>query len=134
MGFFSCSMRMARTIFFANRSSPKFFMMENVARLYSHNNHETKNEILKSFESIGYKVNVKILYYSNVRSIVSIWHLDNKTYYNKCLEHHVKYRPFFSPISINPRIARSLVNLSNCSLNNKIVDTFCNHEPCNIVR
>tara|TARA_B100000029_G_scaffold513694_1_gene614046 strand:- start:557 stop:1555 length:999 start_codon:yes stop_codon:yes gene_type:complete len=71
------------------------------------------------------KPDVKILYYSNVRSIVSIWHLDNETYYNKCLEHHVKYRPFFSPISIHPRIARSMVNLANCSLKNKIVDPFC---------
>jgi tRNA (guanine10-N2)-dimethyltransferase len=68
---------------------------------------------------------LKILYYANEKSIISIWEKENKTYYNKCLEHHIKYRPYFSPISIHPRIARSMVNLSNCPLGGSIIDPFC---------
>jgi DNA (cytosine-5)-methyltransferase 1 len=40
---------------------PKFFVMENVARLFSHNKGTTKDEIIKDFEKIGYKVDCKIL-------------------------------------------------------------------------
>lgn len=40
---------------------PKFFVMENVARLYNHNKGETRKEIIKDFEKIGYKVDCKIL-------------------------------------------------------------------------
>ena len=71
------------------------------------------------------KPDVKILYYADKMSIVSIWNREKETYYSQCLEHHIKHRPFFSPISIHPRIARSMVNLSNCSLKNKIIDPFC---------
>jgi len=40
---------------------PRFFVMENVARLFNHNNGETKKEIIKDFENLGYKVDCKIL-------------------------------------------------------------------------
>lgn len=40
---------------------PKFFVMENVARLYTHNKGETRNEIIKDFKELGYKVKCKIL-------------------------------------------------------------------------
>lgn len=40
---------------------PKFFVMENVARLYNHNKGETRTEIIKDFENLGYKVACKIL-------------------------------------------------------------------------
>ena len=40
---------------------PKFFVMENVARLYTHNKGETRKEIIKDFERLGYKVDCKIL-------------------------------------------------------------------------
>ena len=40
---------------------PKFFVMENVARLYTHKKGETRNEIIKDFEKLGYKVDCKIL-------------------------------------------------------------------------
>lgn len=40
---------------------PKFFVMENVARLYTHNKGETRNEIIKDFEKLGYNVDCKIL-------------------------------------------------------------------------
>ncbi|MDX4065010.1 DNA (cytosine-5-)-methyltransferase [Aliarcobacter skirrowii] len=40
---------------------PKFFVMENVARLYTHNKGETRNEITETFEDMGYKVKCKIL-------------------------------------------------------------------------
>lgn len=40
---------------------PKFFVMENVARLYTHNHGRTKDEIIDSFKKIGYRVDCKIL-------------------------------------------------------------------------
>ena len=40
---------------------PKFFVMENVARLHTHNKGETRKEIIKDFERLGYKVDCKIL-------------------------------------------------------------------------
>ena len=40
---------------------PKFFVMENVARLYTHKNGETRKEILRDFEDLGYKVDCMIL-------------------------------------------------------------------------
>lgn len=44
-----------------NIIKPKYFVMENVARLYTHNNGSTKNEIIGTFEEMGYKVECKIL-------------------------------------------------------------------------
>ena len=35
--------------------------MENVARLYNHSKGETRKEIIKDFEKLGYKVDCKIL-------------------------------------------------------------------------
>jgi len=40
---------------------PKIFVMENVARLYNHNKGETREEIIADFESLGYKVDCKII-------------------------------------------------------------------------
>lgn len=40
---------------------PSFFVMENVARLYTHNNGKTKEEIISKFKKIGYKVECKVL-------------------------------------------------------------------------
>ena len=40
---------------------PKFFVMENVARLFTHNKGETRNEIIQDFEKLGYNVDCKIL-------------------------------------------------------------------------
>jgi len=42
-------------------ANPKYFVMENVARLYTHNNHKTKEEIIEDFNKLGYKVECKIL-------------------------------------------------------------------------
>ena len=68
---------------------------------------------------------VKILYYAGTETIISIWDKTLETYYKGCLKHHIKNRPFFSPISIHPRIARSMVNLSNCSEGETMIDPFC---------
>jgi tRNA (guanine10-N2)-dimethyltransferase len=68
---------------------------------------------------------VKILYYAGTETIISIWDKTLETYYKRCLKHHIKNRPFFSPIGIHPRIARSMVNLSNCSEGETIIDPFC---------
>ncbi|TXD85268.1 DNA (cytosine-5-)-methyltransferase [Subsaximicrobium wynnwilliamsii] len=40
---------------------PKFFVMENVARLYTHNQGETRQEIIRDFEKLGYHVACEIL-------------------------------------------------------------------------
>lgn len=40
---------------------PKFFVMENVARLYNHNKGNTRKEIIDDFETLGYQVKCKIL-------------------------------------------------------------------------
>ena len=40
---------------------PKFFVMENVARLYTHNKGKTRNEIIKDFEKLGYNVDCNVL-------------------------------------------------------------------------
>jgi len=71
------------------------------------------------------KPDVKILYYSGEKTIISLWERDLETYYTKCLEHHIRYRPFFSPISIHPRISRSMVNLSNSTKGDRVIDPFC---------
>jgi|TARA_B110000438_G_scaffold49030_1_gene49445 tRNA (guanine10-N2)-dimethyltransferase len=68
---------------------------------------------------------IKILYYTGAETIISIWDQRSETYYKRCLKHHIKNRPFFSPISIHPRIARSMINLANCSENETIIDPFC---------
>lgn len=40
---------------------PKHFVMENVARLFTHNKGQTKIEIINTFQKMGYKVESKIL-------------------------------------------------------------------------
>lgn len=40
---------------------PKFFIMENVARLYTHNGWSTRKEIIKKFNDIWYNVEVRVL-------------------------------------------------------------------------
>ncbi|MDA3883380.1 MAG: DNA (cytosine-5-)-methyltransferase [Bacteroidales bacterium] len=40
---------------------PTYFVMENVARLYNHNKGNTRIEIIKDFENLGYKVECEIL-------------------------------------------------------------------------
>ena len=42
-------------------TKPKVFVMENVARLFSHNKGKTKKDIVDTFEKLGYKVDCKIL-------------------------------------------------------------------------
>jgi len=68
---------------------------------------------------------VKILFYAGSRTIISLREEDSTTSYKSCLKHHVRYRPYFSPISIHPRIARSMVNLANCSTDDTVLDPFC---------
>lgn len=40
-------------------------------------------------------------------------------------ERKVQFRPFFSPISLHPKIARVLVNLSSIKNNETLLDPFC---------
>jgi len=41
--------------------NPKMFVMENVARVYTHNNGKTRDEIISLFKKLGYKVDCQIL-------------------------------------------------------------------------
>ena len=83
------------------------------------------NKIPKHNETNLAHPDIKILYYAGTETIISIWDKTLETYYKGCLKHHIKNRPFFSPISIHPRIARSMVNLSNCSEGETMIDPFC---------
>ena len=42
-------------------TKPKYFVMENVARLYTHNQGTTRNEIIELFKTLGYSVDCKII-------------------------------------------------------------------------
>jgi len=44
---------------------PNYFVMENVARLFTHNQGETKKEIISVFENLGYHVKCKVLNTAN---------------------------------------------------------------------
>lgn len=62
---------------------PKIFLMENVARLFTHNNGRTKQEILDTFNKLGYTVECRVLDTANYgvpqhrRRIIFIGTLDN---------------------------------------------------------
>ena len=46
---------------FVELINPKMFVMENVARLATHNKGETLKEVVSAFETLGYQVNYKVL-------------------------------------------------------------------------
>lgn len=45
----------------SKKIKPKFIVMENVARLYTHNKGKTRLEIIREFEKIGYYMECKVL-------------------------------------------------------------------------
>ena len=68
---------------------------------------------------------VTIFFYSGRETFITLNNNDEKTAYKKCLKHHISLRPYFSPISINPRFARAMINMSNCKENEILLDPFC---------
>ena len=68
---------------------------------------------------------ITVLFYQNSKFFISLCNNDWETGYKKCLQHHISHRPYFSPISIHPRIARAMVNLSNCDKTGPLIDPFC---------
>ena len=71
---FSMAGKMGRTFFDDSRNylfkefvrvveilKPKIFVMENVARVYTHDKGKTRNQIISSFEKLGYNVDCKVL-------------------------------------------------------------------------
>jgi tRNA (guanine10-N2)-dimethyltransferase len=50
-----------------------------------------------------------------------VFELDRQQFENR----KVQYRPYFSPISLHPKLARSLVNLSAIKKNEVLLDPFC---------
>ena len=68
---------------------------------------------------------ITVLFYQNSKFFISLCNNNWETGYKKCLQHHISHRPYFSPISIHPRIARAMVNLSNCDVKEPLIDPFC---------
>ena len=68
---------------------------------------------------------VTVLFYKNKNFFISLKYSGKNTGYKKCLKHHISNRPYFSPIGIHPRIARAMINLSNCADDRTLIDPFC---------
>lgn len=68
---------------------------------------------------------VKILVFIGKRIMITLNNNEIRTSYKACLKNHVRYRPYFSPISIHPRIARAMINMSKCEDGDTIIDPFC---------
>jgi len=68
---------------------------------------------------------ITVLFYQNNGFFISLCNKNWDTGYKKCLRHHISHRPYFSPIGIHPRIARAMVNLSNCDGKKPLIDPFC---------
>ena len=68
---------------------------------------------------------VTVLFYQNKEFFISLKYAEIDTGYKRCLNHHISNRPYFSPIGIHPRIARAMINLSNCANDKTIIDPFC---------
>ena len=68
---------------------------------------------------------VTVLFYKNENFFISLKYSGKNTGYKKCLKHHISNRPYFSPIGIHPRIARAMINLSNCADDRTLIDPFC---------
>jgi tRNA (guanine10-N2)-dimethyltransferase len=89
-------------------------------------------EILKALANI-YSKNRKVILNNpdiEIRCLIT----DSKIYVGKKLvkidrsifeKRKVQFRPFFSPVSLHPRIARALVNLSNVKKDDILLDPFC---------
>ena len=68
---------------------------------------------------------VKLLVFIGKKIIIALNNNEIRTSYKDCLKNHVRYRPYFSPISIHPRIARAMINMSKCKKGDTIIDPFC---------
>ena len=68
---------------------------------------------------------VTVLFYQNKQFFISLKYAEIDTGYKRCLKHHISHRPYFSPIGIHPRIARAMINLSNCANDKPLIDPFC---------
>ena len=68
---------------------------------------------------------VTVLFYKNENFFISLKYSGKNTGYKKCLKHHISNRPYFSPIGIHPRVARAMINLSNCADDRTLIDPFC---------
>ncbi|RLF57001.1 MAG: hypothetical protein DRN27_08605 [Thermoplasmata archaeon] len=88
-------------------------IVQNLASIY------TKNKLVDLNEpdvEIYVIITDKKIYVG--RLIISI---DRKQYEKR----KVKFRPFFSPISLHPKLARALVNLTHVTSESSVLDPFC---------
>ena len=89
---------------------PKYFIMENVARVYTHRNGNTRMEILKTFTKLGYDVDCQIINsadYGVPQVRKRIIFIGN----NKCIKNifpkikTLKYKNVFEAISDLPKLS-----------------------------
>jgi len=129
--FFSCS----NSINEIKKNTKKYFidLPGSIAIRYT-NRSKNKNsqEIIKKIEEI-YTKNKKVNL-TNPDNEIRVFITDSKVYVGKKIividrsqyeKRKVQFRPYFSPISLHPKIARALVNLSGVKKNETLLDPFC---------
>jgi len=101
-------------------------------------NNRTKNKDISSLEvermvgeifAMRYKVDLKkpdfeirvILSDNKAYAGLKLFEIDRKSFEKRKAQH----RPFFSPISLHPKLARALVNISEVTENKTLLDPFC---------
>ena len=67
------------------------------------------------------EVPVRVLLSDRLHFFIEEGHIDRDQYEDR----HVRSRPFFSPISLHPRYARALVNLTQVRKGQTMLDPFC---------
>ena len=129
--FFSCS----KSIKEIKKNTKKYFidLPGSIAIRYT-NRSKNKNslEIIKIIKEI-YTKNKKVDLL-NPDNEIRVFISDLKVYIGKKIifndrsqyeKRRVQFRPYFSPISLHPKIARALVNLSGIRKNEILLDPFC---------
>jgi tRNA (guanine10-N2)-dimethyltransferase len=129
--FFSCS----KSINEIKKNTKKYFvdLSGSIAIRYT-NRSKNKNcqkiiEIIEEIYTKNKKVNL-----TNPDNEIRVFITDSKVYVGKKIividrsqyeKRRVQFRPYFSPISLHPKIARALVNLSGIRKDEILLDPFC---------
>lgn len=138
----SMTKRISRIIFSSNKESVKDILTDieeikiddlnfAIRQIGGKNLESEKNAILigekisKKNETNLENPQVTVLFYQNKEFFISLKYAERDTGYKRCLKHHISLRPYFSPIGIHPRIARAMINLSNCANDKPLIDPFC---------
>ncbi len=129
--FFSCS----NSINELEKNAKKYFidLPGSVAIRYTYRSkNKNSQEIIKKIAEI-YTENKKVNL-TNPDNEIRVFITDSKIYVGKKIisidrsqyeKRRVQFRPYFSPISLHPKIARALVNISCVKKNQILLDPFC---------